>query len=225
MLKVTFGVISAVISPIFAVLKALVGAVMEPFARIGAALDPLANKFAELKDKIMPFLEPLINILKGIGNILGTVVGGAVGLLVDGLMFLFDIAFTIFSSIAGFINTYLIEPIMSFVNGIGSIIGAVGSFLGMGGGEASAAGMQGGTVTSVNDAVISPNGDVISTSPKDFLIATQNPGELGGGKPAWVDEVISAFRETKDVYMDGKKVTAGVSNNVDRIGSNSYSIV
>ena len=35
--------------------------------------------------------------------------------------------------------------------------------------------------TGVDDAVITPKGDVIKTNPKDFIMATQNPGELAGG--------------------------------------------
>lgn len=33
----------------------------------------------------------------------------------------------------------------------------------------------------VNDAIISPNGNVITTHPDDYLIATKTPGALGGG--------------------------------------------
>ena len=36
-------------------------------------------------------------------------------------------------------------------------------------------------VKKVNDAVISPNGNIISTHPDDYIIATKKPGELGGG--------------------------------------------
>ena len=42
---------------------------------------------------------------------------------------------------------------------------------------------------------------------------------------AKLDELIIVMKANKDVYMDGKKVTAGVSSTVDKIGSNSYSIV
>jgi len=41
-------------------------------------------------------------------------------------------------------------------------------------------------------------------------------------KPAWVDELKTVFRETKDVYIDGDKITAKISSKVDKIGSNSY---
>lgn len=42
---------------------------------------------------------------------------------------------------------------------------------------------------------------------------------------AKLDELIVVMSGNKDVYMDGKKVTAGVSNTVDKIGANSYAIV
>lgn len=38
-----------------------------------------------------------------------------------------------------------------------------------------------GSVQSVKDAVISPDGNIISTDPKDYLIATKNPQSLAGG--------------------------------------------
>ena len=42
---------------------------------------------------------------------------------------------------------------------------------------------------------------------------------------AKLDELIIVMSGNKDVYMDGRKVTAGVSNTVDKIGANSYAIV
>ena len=38
-----------------------------------------------------------------------------------------------------------------------------------------------GSSRSVNDAVITPTGQVIETNPRDYLIATKNPSMLGGG--------------------------------------------
>lgn len=40
---------------------------------------------------------------------------------------------------------------------------------------------SGGGSKSVNDAIITPQGDIITTHPKDYIIATKNPGELMGG--------------------------------------------
>jgi hypothetical protein len=149
-------------------------------------------------------------IKQGLGGILEGIFAIPLAIY-DTFVDLFDSLLGIFGSIGAKIKAFIMDLVPDWVKNILSVGGST---------EVST-----GSVTAVNDAVISPSGDVISTSPKDFLIATQNPGELGGGKPEWVNELITAFKETKDVYMDGKKVTAGVSNNVDRIGSNSYSIV
>lgn len=227
--KVTFGALSAVIQPIFAVFKALVAAVAEPFDRIGDALQPLGDKFAELKDKIMPYLEPIIGIISSIGNIIGNIVGGAVGLLIDGLMFLFDTSFSIFSSIAGFINTYLIEPIMSFVNGIGNVLSSIGGFFGLGG-EATEAATQSAGPTETAVAAVGPDvamadGGIVK-GPTNALIGEAGPEAVLPLNEMYAkfDEMIAAFRETKDVYMDGKKVTSGVNRVVDNAGGNTYSL-
>ena len=37
-------------------------------------------------------------------------------------------------------------------------------------------------IVGVNDAIISPKGDIITTHPDDYLIATKNPHSLGGGQ-------------------------------------------
>jgi len=55
---------------------------------------------------------------------------------------------------------------------------------------------------------------------------------MGGSAPAAdnsqlvakMDELIGAVRETKDVFLDGSKVTAGVSKVVNKVGSNSYAV-
>lgn len=52
--------------------------------------------------------------------------------------------------------------------------------------------------------------------------------DSGGGDsektPAWVEELKTTFRETKDVYMDGAKVTSVIRSNVEKVGSNSYAV-
>ena len=42
--------------------------------------------------------------------------------------------------------------------------------------------------------------------------------------PIWVDELKTTFRETKDVYIDGAKLTAVIRSKVGRVGSNTYAI-
>lgn len=62
------------------------------------------------------------------------------------------------------------QRIWDFMKNLGSIIAsAIKSFFG-------------GKSTSVDDAIIKPDGSIIKTHPNDTIIATQNPGGLGGGK-------------------------------------------
>ena len=42
---------------------------------------------------------------------------------------------------------------------------------------------------SVGDAIISPNGDVITTDPRDYLIATRNPQMIGGGGSTYAPNI------------------------------------
>jgi hypothetical protein len=107
---------------------------------------------------------------------------------------------------------------------------------------------------SIDDGIVQ-NGKIITTNPEDTLVATKTPGDLlssllqnsplgmlgsalgglaggiGGGAVdntamvSKLDELILAVKESRDVYMDGRKVTSGVSSTVDKIGSNSYAVV
>ena len=56
------------------------------------------------------------------------------------------------------------------------------------------------------------------------LLGLGDSGGKSNETPAWVDELKTTFRETKDVYIDGGKVTATIASRVNKIGSNSYAI-
>ena len=82
---------------------------------------------------------------------------------------------------------------------------------GFGGGFSAGLGSVLGVTRTVNDAVISPRGDVISTHPDDYLIATKNPGKMasninqaGSGKATVIENIINIdgrvlYRSIKDV--------------------------
>ena len=122
-------------------------------------------------------------------------------------------------------NEYLIQPLVRAYE-IGSSIASTLTF-GLVGGSGEESGTS---VTSVNDAVISPSGEIISTSPDDFLIATKTPETLGGGGPnvnmsGVINELISlkeAFLTNKDVYMDTDKVTAAVTMRQESSSRNQF---
>jgi hypothetical protein len=244
-LKAVFGIIYASISPILAVGKAIITAIFTPLNAISDALSPLADSFVGMRDRIMPYLTPLMSFFYALGDVLGTVVGGAVGLLVDAFVFLFDTVFGIFESIAVFINTYLIEPITSAVNIIGGAVSSIGSFFRIGGDTQEQSLQSGG---SIDDGIVQ-NGKIITTNPADTLIATKTPNDLlgniaagvsslfGGGSDnsamvSKLDELISEIKVLRSdlnngkiaVYVDGRKVTSSVSRVVDRVSTNSYGL-
>jgi hypothetical protein len=130
--------------------------------------------------------------------------------------------------ISGFLQTYLVEPIMSFISTIQSGWEMVKGFFGMGGEEAGG----GGATQSVDDGVMQ-NGQVISTDPADFLIASKNPSALagqmagggdGGGTAALVSSLIAEMQGMRAdlaagkiaVNIDGQKMNAKIAANAVR---------
>ena len=83
--------------------------------------------------------------------------------------------------------------------------------------------------TKVNDAVIGPSGDVISTSPNDYLIATQNPQSLGGvsmeGVINELRELKAAFVSNKDVYIDNEKITSRITKTQEKSNINQFGLM
>ena len=73
----------------------------------------------------------------------------------------------------------------------------------------------GGSSKSVNDAIITPNGDIIRTNPSDYLIATKNPSALasgGSGGASTINVNISGGLITEEVARDiGKVIQRQVS--------------
>jgi hypothetical protein len=139
--------------------------------------------------------------------------------------------FTIFESLGQWMHEHLIDPIMNFVGGIGNIVQAVGSIFG----GASPTTTSTTPTESVNDGVMQ-NGNVISTSPEDYLIATKNPaglaGALGGGGGMDVsalvskmDEMIQAVSANRDVYMDREKVSSAVVRTNEKSGENRFGLM
>jgi len=206
--KIVFGVLGAVYNVLMAIIKpivAIAGAFVEnlitPISMVGDALEPIFAKFGELKNKVMEAVTPLLPIFSFIGKLVGTVLVGAVNILGEAFDFVFGGLFSVIESISKFIQTYLVEPIMNAIGSIKSGFDTVANYIpGFGGdkkegvaSDTSAMQKQAldstlGTDSSgyqivddsVNDGIIQ-NGKVISTNPKDTLIATQNPSQLAGG--------------------------------------------
>ena len=70
-----------------------------------------------------------------------------------------------------------------------------------------------GLSTSVNDAIINPDGDIITTHPDDYLIATKDPQDLAnsvggsGGSSSKVESLLEQLvKKDSNVYFDSQKV-------------------
>ena len=123
-----------------------------------------AESAQEKMDAAMQKLKDTLN------SILAGPLGTLMSVLVDIVVFIVDV-----------INIML-TPLVAIIDGIAKGAKAIGRFFGFGGPEendgTSTMGM-GGT-DSINDGVITPNGDVIKTNPADFIMATTNPAAMAG---------------------------------------------
>jgi phage-related protein len=226
-LRVMWDLFMAIAKPIAAITGAIMENISKPLATVSEKLEPLMAKFTELKDKIMEGIAPILPVFSFIGELLGTVIGGAIDVLVGAFSILFDFVFGGIDMISGFLQTYLVEPIMSFISTIQSGWEMVKGFFGMGGEEAGG----GGETQSVNDGVMQ-NGQVISTDPADFLIASKNPSALagqigggdGGGTAALVSSLIAEMQGMRAdlaagkiaVNIDGQRMNAKIAANAVR---------
>ena len=72
-----------------------------------------------------------------------------------------------------------------------------------------------GGTDSINDGVITPNGDVIKTNPADFIMATTNPaamaGEIAGASAAGgidYDKLATAMgNQPLQILVDGRVIS------------------
>ena len=140
---------------------------------------------------------------------LNSIVAGPLGtlmsVLVDIVVFIVDV-----------INVML-TPLVAIIDGIAKGAKAIGRFFGFGGPEendgTSTFGV-GGT-DSINDGVITPNGEVIKTNPADFIMATTNPaamaGKLAGESVSGgidYDKLASAMgNQPLQIVVDGKVIS------------------
>ena len=84
-----------------------------------------------------------------------------------------------------------------------------------------------GKTIGIDDAVIDSGGNIITTNPADYLIATQDPGGLasavggagGGGEVVTVlKELLAAVKAGGDVILDGNKVGKNLAMASSQIG-------
>lgn len=93
-----------------------------------------------------------------------------------------------------------------------------------------------GKIESVEDGVISPDGNIISTHPEDFLIATKSPETLTNtisdsgmvsmdGVIKELRELKAAFVANKDVYIDNEKITSRITRTQEKSNINQFGLL
>lgn len=136
---------------------------------------------------------------------------GAVGIIIGMFMLLFETlksTFLVSWEILGGIGSWMWDKLKAVftksfnaLRNLGSIIkDKILSFIPFGGG---------GGGSSVNDAIITPNGDIIRTNPNDYLIATKTPENLGGGG--------SGGGSSINVNINGGMITEEVARDIGKI--------
>lgn len=153
--------------------------------------------------------EKMDSAMQKLKDTLNSIIAGPLGSLME---FLVDIVVFIVDVV-----NVILSPIVAIIDGIAKGAKAIASFFGFGDVEEEDGTNVGGyDTTAVNDAVISPSGDVISTSPEDFLIATKNPSQLAssvantaGAAGIDYDKLAAALAsQPLQVVIDGKVINA-----------------
>lgn len=140
-----------------------------------------------------PFFEMFIKVL-GVGFVgslylaIGTITG-----VITALSLLLTVATKVVTFLAdGFLGIIkmIVDWISTLINKVNDLINAL-SKLNIAQAAKNVAGAVGGAIGNaanwignklgVQDAIIAPNGNIITTAPDDYLIATKNPRGLGGG--------------------------------------------
>tara|TARA_Y100000389_G_scaffold120017_1_gene117177 strand:- start:454 stop:3165 length:2712 start_codon:yes stop_codon:yes gene_type:complete len=234
----TFKVLGAIIKVAFLPITFAFKVLRNIFDTIKAIRDDgfggLVSKLQEM-GPLMSFIVGLVATLGVIwlATILPSVISTVVSLAV-GLVGALVMAIPLIVSMAiGFITSAIaaISTMSALTLGIGAIA-IIGGIAAASAAANSAVSEGESTVEgSIQDGVIGPDGNIITTDPADFIIATKDPSGLaedvvGGGSMAVdMSGVISelqslkqAFLSNKDVYMDKSLVTSAVTNTQERSG-------
>ena len=178
--------------------------------------------------KALTFQESLNVALEKMQDIFTNIAEGPLGIIVGGLSSMLSNSIVLHSVLGALTATMGILAIKSGITlvksigiAIAEIFGANAKFgpLGLALSGAAIGGLFAALATapsqaqSVNDAIINPDGDIITTHPDDYLIATKDPQDLAnsvggsGGSSAKVESLLEQLvKKNSNVYLDSSKV-------------------
>lgn len=152
------------------------------------------NQLIPAVKQLWEALKPLFPYLQELGKFLGTVfiyALVAVAKVIEGWIFIFTELLTILTQVGTYVATVLkvafdaiansIDYVMNKVNALISSLQSLWSSMSKFGGSmmSGVGNFFGGQ--KVNDAIITPQGRVITPAEDDFIVATKNPSSLFGG--------------------------------------------
>lgn len=132
----------------------------------------------------------VLSFFTGVWNTVKDTIGGAVDYVInkiDGLI-----------AKAQEIAAKVLAPIGKAVAAVGGGASSIGSSINS---AISSVVGTGASVTHVNDAIITPSGQVIQTHPDDYLFATKTPGSLGGGSNVTININGGSYLDTNGARM------------------------
>jgi len=187
-------------------------------AAIGTAIVPLLQGMFEVLNPIMQVVGGIFGFLNSIPGVLPAIIAGLTTMYV---MSKRTAIANFFSAIPKIFSSFASIP---FGLGIPLAVGAVAGLASLMSKPPAIADDMAGVPAGYGNTMVTTAGKgTIALNNNDSFIAGTNLG--GGGDNGKMDALIAAVKETKDVYMDGRRVTQGVGRVVGKSQKNSYGFV
>jgi hypothetical protein len=198
-----------------------------------ASVEKLSNAFtgiaAAVGTALVPGLEGMMDVINPIAQAVGSIFGlfsaipGFFPAIIAGLTTMYIMTkrqaiTSFFSAIPTIFKTFAGIP---FGLGIPLAVGAIAGMASyMTKPPAIADDMSGVPSGYGNTMVTTAGKGTIALNNSDSFVAGTNLGQGGGGNDTAA--IVAAIRETKDVYMDGRRVTSRVASSVEKSSKNQY---
>ena len=184
-------------------------------AAIGTAIVPLLQGMFEVLNPIMQVVGGIFGFLNSIPGVLPAIIAGLTTMYI---MSKRTAIANFFSAIPNIFSSFSKIP---FGLGIPLAVGAVAGLASLMSKPPAIADDMAGVPSGYGNTMVTTAGKgTIALNNNDSFVAGTNLG--GGGNDAKMDMLIAAVKETKDVYMDGRRVTSRVASSVEKSSKNQY---
>jgi hypothetical protein len=198
------------------------------------SVEKLSNSFmgiaAAVGTALVPALDGVMAVISPIAQVIGSIFGffaeipGFFPAIIAGLTTMYIMTkrqaiSSFFSAIPEIFRTFAGIP---FGLGIPLAVGAVAGLASLMSKPPAIADDMSGVPSGYGNTMVTTAGKgTIALNNSDSFVAGTNLGQ-GGGNDAKMDMLIAAVKQTKDVYMDGRKVTSRVASSVEKSSKNQY---